>query len=436
MAFPWNDSSRLRKQILIALGSTGLMSAAALGCTSRHASLEPRVAGAGAGGRAGTGVAGRAAGGAGAAGMTMLDASLPVGGAGRDAAVSACNGRGERTCFVPSALQQLATFGCGQIAISPTPTSEQVAAKFLPNGCLKQEAACNSCCNPATSEGELQPDGSCCYTFCSTFCCGRPFLIGGEPRLAAVELRSDWSSRSPGADATAASALADRIASEWLEDARMEHASIASFARFTIDLLAVGAPSELVELAQRAALDEVEHARLCFGLATRYSGIARGPAPLSAAGVQVAASLWDAALAAFHEGCVGETIAALQARAALEQAHDPDVRQALERIADDEARHAELAWRFVAWTIRRMGAELGAELKRELAGLLTVPARVVAESEPPEVLAALHAGGRLTAGERECVAREGLRTVVGPCLSALVALSPDQDREALDEIRS
>jgi hypothetical protein len=353
-----------------------------------------------------------------------LDASPPAGGAGRDAGVDASSGRGQRQCFVPSELQRLATFGCGQIAISPTPTSEQVSAKFLPNGCLKQGSACNSCCNPAMS------DGSCCYSFCSSSCCGRPFLIGGAPRLAAVEPRSDWSSLDPNADAAAASALADRIAREWLDDARMEHASIASFARFTIDLLAVGAPADLVELAQRAALDVVEHARLCFGLATRYSGLARGPAPLSAAGVEVAASLWDAALAAFHEGCVGETVAALQARTALDQARDPEVRQALERIAEDEARHAELAWRFVAWTIRKLGAELGAQLKRELAGLLAVSAGPVEQSEPGEVLEALHAAGRLTASERERVAQEGLRDVVGPCLAALVALSPEPDREA------
>jgi hypothetical protein len=54
----------------------------------------------------------------------------------------------------------------------------------------------------------------------------------------------------------------------------------------------------LVERGQPAGLEEVEHARLCFGLAARYSGQARGPAPLSAAGVRAAPSLWDAALAA------------------------------------------------------------------------------------------------------------------------------------------
>jgi hypothetical protein len=211
-----------------------------------------------------------------------------------------------------------------------------------------------------------------------------------------------------------------RIGSEWLQDARMEHASIASFARFTLDLLAYGAPAELVEAAQRAALDEVEHARACFGLAARYSALDRGPAPLSAAGVQVAASLWDAALAAFREGCVAETVAALQARASLERARDPEVLRALTRIADDEARHAELAWRFVAWAMQRLGAPFSAELSRQLAALLNVPAPVSVDGESAELRAALHAAGRLTSLDKQRLEHVAVHEVIAPCVAALV----------------
>lgn len=62
------------------------------------------------------------------------------------------------------------------------------------------------------------------------------------------------------------------LASRWLDSALLEHASIASFARFSLHLLAVGAPPELLERTQRAALDEIEHARLAFAIVARGRG--------------------------------------------------------------------------------------------------------------------------------------------------------------------
>jgi hypothetical protein len=394
MAFPFAYGSQLRQQLLIAIGSTGLLSAGALSCTTTHPPIA-QTAGTGAGQTAG---------------------SAGVGSAGTP---SCSSGGTQRDCFTQAQMMSSAKFGCGMIAIMPTPSDDEAQAKFAANGCLMRAATCDSCCNPALAEGEPQADGSCCYAFCSGACCGRPFIVEGEARLAGVMRRSDWLGDRVWETATFPP-LSTRIGSEWLQDARMEHASIASFARFTLDLLAYGAPAELVEAAQRAALDEVEHARACFGLAARYSALDRGPAPLSAAGVQVAASLWDAALAAFHEGCVAETVAALQARASLERARDPEVLRALTRIADDEARHAELAWRFVAWAMQRLGAPFSAELSRQLAALLNVPAPVSVDGESAELRAALHAAGRLTSLDKQRLEHVAVHEVIAPCVAALV----------------
>jgi hypothetical protein len=49
-----------------------------------------------------------------------------------------------------------------------------------------------------------------------------------------------------------------------------------------LELLALGAPAELVEKAHVAALDEIEHARICFALASAYGGERYGPGPLDA----------------------------------------------------------------------------------------------------------------------------------------------------------
>ena len=459
MAFPFGFETRLRQQLLLAIGTGGWLASAAMGCTAKQPALEQPVARGGATGTAGRSVAagagglgvtlaagnggtaagaggvhvGAGAGGLGAgagagamagttggasAGSGAAGVSAGAGGGGTSSPVMCGFGVPEVECFSANAMKQRATFGCGMIATTPTPTEDQVDAKFLPNGCLQRMAACNGCCNPSVSDGVPQGDGSCCYSFCSGSCCGRPFVVEDTPRLAALEARGDWLAAytpAPGAGPTQA-----RIAAEWLEDARMEHASIASFARFTLDLLAYGAPAELVEAAQRAALDECEHARLCFGLAARFGAGERGPSPLPAAGATVAPSLWHAAMAAFHEGCVSETLAALHADTAAERAQDPEVKRALTRISADEARHAELAWRFVAWSAARLGADFKLALEREMASLCQRSAPVSGEFEPEAVALALRAAGRLTATDKRRLDHVGMREVIAPCLRALL----------------
>ena len=56
----------------------------------------------------------------------------------------------------------------------------------------------------------------------------------------------------------------------------MAGAEIASFARTSLDLLALGAPADLVAETHRAALDEIEHARIAYALASAFSGVFDG----------------------------------------------------------------------------------------------------------------------------------------------------------------
>ena len=138
----------------------------------------------------------------------------------------------------------------------------------------------------------------------------------------------------------------------WAETAQMEHASIASFNRFSLQLLAVGAPPELLEGSQRAGLDEIEHARMAFALATRYGARSLGPGALDLRGDTLGSlDLPSVAAGTVEEGCVGETLAALEAEAARDGAEELALRAAWSVIAEDEARHAELAWSFVRWAL-------------------------------------------------------------------------------------
>jgi hypothetical protein len=129
----------------------------------------------------------------------------------------------------------------------------------------------------------------------------------------------------------------------------MEHASIAAFARFALQLLAVGAPPDLVMAAQRAMGDETKHAQLAFALAAAYGDRDLGPGSLDLDACLDETDLPALVATVFAEGCVGETVAAVEALEALEHASDPAVRAALTIIAEDETRHAELAWRTAAW---------------------------------------------------------------------------------------
>lgn len=258
--------------------------------------------------------------------------------------------------------------------------------------------------------------------------CGRPFLVNGQARLGAVAARADYAvgiaPRLEGLDAEAR----DRLARAWLEIGRMEHASIAAFARFCLQLLELGAPRALLVAAQAAMADETEHTRLAFALASHYAGTRLGPGALPMSGALRESQLEDVLELVVREGCIGETVAALEAAEALAHTEDPVVRNVLERIARDERAHAELAWRFVAWALAER-PELAKVVERELAleerarRTLTGEVSVdhVGECLTPHFDPLRH--GILDDSRRASVRVAAWRDVVRPCARRLLAQS-------------
>jgi hypothetical protein len=167
--------------------------------------------------------------------------------------------------------------------------------------------------------------------------------------------------------------LEPQIVAAWSRDAAAEHASIASFARFTLELLALAAPADLVLASQQAGHDEVEHAVACFQVASRFAGHKLGPTALDVSGIELARELGAVTAATVREGCVGETFSALVAEARHAGAEDPQLREVLARIAQDEARHAQLGWRFTAWALERGGNPIRQIVIGELEDALRAP---------------------------------------------------------------
>ena len=255
---------------------------------------------------------------------------------------------------------------------------------------------------------------------------GRPFLVEGEQRLAPVAARADWSElallpRLERVDAEVSAHLAE----QWTRVALMEHASIAAFARFSLQLLSLGAPPELVLLATSAMADETKHAKACFAVASAYAGAPVGPGRLSVERSLNEMSLAEIVRTTILEGCIGETVAAIEAREAAEHTRDPALRALLLVISDDETRHAELAFRFVKWALSEGDFALEAAVRAQFEALGCETAAVHAPEDPLQSEALQH--GIVPESMRAAIRQQALREVVLPCARALLDDRRQQD---------
>jgi len=254
---------------------------------------------------------------------------------------------------------------------------------------------------------------------CSNAACGRPFMVDAAPVTAPAIGRDDWRALQA-APRALEPALAARLADHWTEIGRLEHASVAAFAQFVLQLLAVGAPPELVLAAQQALADEVEHARLCFGLASLYRGSGVGPGPLATTGAGTTTELPALIDAVIREACLGETLSAFEAREAAAQAADPAVQATLRKIAADEQRHAELGWRFVQWALDGADESARARARATFRAALAEAHEGARRDAAGAAATELRAHGVVDAPLRAQIWSRGLAEVIEPCAAALL----------------
>ena len=177
------------------------------------------------------------------------------------------------------------------------------------------------------------------------------------------------------------------------ETAQLEGAAVDAFRILRDELLAHGAPDELVRAAEEARADEVRHARTTRSLAGRFGPTPPQPRarrrpvrPLEAIAVENAV-----------EGCVRETYGALLAHHQASAAEDARIRRAMGVIAVDETRHAALGWAVAAWAESRLDDEGRARVRaarraavRAVRGGATreVPPSLVREAGLPDATSA------------------------------------------------
>lgn len=249
-----------------------------------------------------------------------------------------------------------------------------------------------------------------------------------EPR-APLAARADWrlnsveelASQSLGGDELP-EPLAQAIARAWTETALSAHAAIGRYARFTLQLMSLGAPPGLINGAAQAMQDEVAHAQACFSLARRHAGCDVGPGPLQSPPGLRESDLTSVVLSAVQRGCIQEAVNTLSAREALEHCQDAATREVLLSRLELKAQQAQLAWRFLAWALRSTRKSGG----RELADHVRVAFVTALEGRPhgyslSERDRLLLRHGILSSAQSAALRQRVLRDVVLPCMEAVLA---------------
>lgn len=150
----------------------------------------------------------------------------------------------------------------------------------------------------------------------------------------------------------------DAVGAYFAEVAQLEAASIVAFRELARDLERYGAPTSLVEWAERAAVEEARHAAICGGLARRY-GVAPDPVRVEPSAPR---DLRSIALDNAVEGLVREAFGALLAHHQGIAAMDVVVRAGMREIARDETGHAEFSIALHDWLRTRLSVEERAEV--------------------------------------------------------------------------
>ena len=269
--------------------------------------------------------------------------------------------------------------------------------------------------------GETDPDGdTCCYKttyrekiYSKPCAIGRPFVQRDQTILASLnsQVTSSWQ-RNP-QKIVHPDTLQRSIAGQfYLEVARYEHASIASFNRFALELIKFGAPAELLQQAQMAAMDEIRHAQSAFAIANELLSENFQPNQMPIEG-SLSPNLVSFAAAVLEEAAIQETLAVLLAAEQARVSQEPMITQYLLEVVAEESRHSELAWATLRWCIEKGGDPIIALLKERT----TRPIEVSTDNYPLQAILALGLPDRESV---QRIVQKGIQQVILPSLQSLL----------------
>lgn len=140
----------------------------------------------------------------------------------------------------------------------------------------------------------------------------------------------------------------DALGRFFAEAAYLEAASVYAFERLEEELRALGAPLDLTEAARSSRKEEIRHARMTTKLAARFGATVAEPS-IDENVARERRSAYEIALENAVEGCVRETYAAIVAHWQAQACADRQIAVIMKKIAEDETKHAALAWDVAAW---------------------------------------------------------------------------------------
>ena len=189
---------------------------------------------------------------------------------------------------------------------------------------------------------------------------GRKFIVKGRSRttfsqtcnLDTGKYAGEWK-MGPPPIVSPNNTYNQEIGRFWLEQAELSHAALASFARNTLYLMSLGSPPGLLETSQKAGIDKINHARLFYGFANAFLGLELAPGPLDVEGCLDDTDIRFITQSLIKEGCIEETIGAMEVRFRAHYVEDPSIKAALTQAALDETNHAQYAWETLEWIMEK-----------------------------------------------------------------------------------
>ena len=253
-----------------------------------------------------------------------------------------------------------------------------------------------------------------------------PWWVSGTPLgIEHAHLMQRRYKRIPWEESTAHELTEEQrqhVGRTWKARTAAEHLAISTFSLLTLDLVAAGAPADILSMCLRAGIDEIRHAELCVRMVELYTGEKMWPRggmsrlPRNTEKPPGSQAVGNTLLVS----CVSETFATTLLAAAREQSHDPPTQEVLTAIYSDEIMHARLGWSYLRYTLTTGGqqaidaaVEMVPRAVRGVCNVVELP-----RSDAP-IPAELRNHGIMLPSEQRVVFSTCIREVIAPGFCAL-----------------